>query len=137
MSLIKEFREFISKGNVIDLAVGVIIGAAFGNIVKSLTDDVLMPPIGRLLGGLDFTNYFVPLDGKFDAYATLVDAKAKTAVIAYGSFLTAVIQFVIIAACVFAVVKAVNSLRRTEAAAPAAPTKSETLLEEIRDLLKK
>jgi large conductance mechanosensitive channel len=139
MGLIKEFREFIARGNVIDLAVGVIIGASFGNIVKSLTDDIIMPPISRLLGGLNFQDYFIPLDGRFGAYATMADAKAaNVAVIAYGSFTTVVIQFLIVAACVFALVKVINRLKREEAAKPPpAPPRSEVLLEEIRDLLKK
>ncbi len=141
MKIVQEFREFIARGNVIDLAVGVIIGAAFGNIVKSLTDDILMPLIGIVtggLGGLNFTDKFIPLDGKFGLYATLADAEGKTAVLAYGSFITVVIQFVIVAACVFALVKVINRLKREEAAKPAAaPTKSEELLGEIRDLLRK
>jgi large conductance mechanosensitive channel len=136
MTIIKEFREFIARGNVIDLAVGVIIGASFSNIVKSLTDDVIMPVIGKVmggLGGLNFKDYFVPLDGNFDAYKTLEQAKASTAVIAYGSFITITIQFFIIALCVFALVKAVNQLYRGEKPL----TKSEELLVEIRDLMKK
>ena len=136
MSIIKEFREFIARGNVIDLAVGVIIGASFSNIVKSLTDDVIMPIIGNILGGLgglNFKDYFVPLDGQFTAYKTLEQAQAFTAVIAYGSFLTICIQFFIVAACVFVLVKAVNQLYRGEKP----PTKTEALLTEIRDLLKK
>ena len=138
MAIIKEFREFIARGNVIDLAVGVIIGTAFSNIVKSLTDDVIMPPIGKIMGGLNFKDYFIPLDGQFAAYKTLEQARASTAVIAYGSFITVVIQFVIVTACVFALVKVVNRLKREEEAKPApAPTKSEILLAEIRDLLKK
>ncbi len=141
MAIIKEFREFIARGNVIDLAVGVIIGAAFSNIVKSLTEDIIMPPIGKVLGGvggLNFKDYFIPLDGQFAAYKTLEQAKASTAVVAYGSFITIIIQFVIVAACVFALVKMINRLKREEAAKPAPdPTKSEVLLEEIRDLLKK
>lgn len=138
MAIVKEFREFIARGNVIDLAVGVIIGAAFGNIVKSLTDDLIMPVIGRVGGGLDFKDYFVPLDGKFEAYRTLADAKAAAApVLAYGAFITVVLQFLIIAACVFMLVKVVNKVKRTEPPAPSAPSKSELLLEEIRDLLKK
>ena len=91
MAIIKEFREFIARGNVIDLAVGVIIGASFSNIVKSLTDDVIMPLIGKILGGLgglNFKDYFIPLDGQFTAYKTLEQAQASTAVIAYGSFIT-------------------------------------------------
>jgi len=138
MAIVKEFREFIARGNVIDLAVGVIIGAAFGNIVKSLTDDILMPIIGRVTGGLNFNAYFIPLDGKFGVYETLEAARLETAVIAYGSFLTIVIQFLIVAACVFALVKGINRLKREEAAKPdPAPPKSEVLLGEIRDLLKK
>ncbi|HEY5741761.1 MAG TPA: large conductance mechanosensitive channel protein MscL [Terrimicrobiaceae bacterium] len=141
MAFIKEFREFIARGNVIDLAVGVIIGAAFSNIVKSFTDDIIMPPIGKLLGGiggLNFKDYFIPLDGQFAAYKTLEQAKAATAVVAYGSFITIVIQFIIVAGCVFALVKAVNKLKREEAAKPPPSTsKTEVLLEEIRDLLKK
>jgi large conductance mechanosensitive channel len=141
MAFIKEFREFIARGNVIDLAVGVIIGAAFGNIVKSLTDDIIMPPIGKILGGvggLNFKDYFIPLDGQFSAYKTLEQAKASTAVIAYGSFVTIIIQFLIIAACVFGLVKVINRLKREGAAKPVPqPTRSEALLEEIRDLLKK
>jgi large conductance mechanosensitive channel len=141
MAIIKEFREFIARGNVIDLAVGVIIGAAFGNIVKSFTEDLIMPPIGKLLGGvggLNFKDYFIPLDGQFTAYKTLEQAKASTAVIAYGSFTTITIQVLIVAACVFALVKVINRLKREEAAKPAPqPTRSEALLEEIRDVLRK
>jgi large conductance mechanosensitive channel len=136
MTIIKEFREFIGRGNVIDLAVGVIIGASFSNIVKSLTDDVIMPIIGKVLGGLgglNFKDYFIPLDGQFTVYKTLEQAQSSTAVIAYGSFLTIVIQFFIIALCVFALVKAVNQLYRGDKPL----TKSELLLEEIRDLLKR
>jgi large conductance mechanosensitive channel len=136
MAIIKEFREFIARGNVIDLAVGVIIGASFSNIVKSLTDDLIMPVIGKVLGGLgglNFKDYFVPLDGQFTVYKTLEQAQASTAVIAYGSFLTICIQFFIVAGCVFALVKAVNQLYRGQKP----PTKTEALLTEIRDLLKK
>jgi large conductance mechanosensitive channel len=139
MAILKEFREFIARGNVIDLAVGVIIGAAFSNVVKSFTDDLIMPVIGKILGGvggLNFKDYFIPLDGQFAAYKTLEQAKASTAVIAYGSFVTIVIQFLIVAACVFALVKAVNQLKREEAAKPE-PARTEVLLGEIRDLLRK
>ena len=144
MAIVKEFREFIARGNVIDLAVGVIIGAAFGNIVKSFTDDLVMPVIGKVMGGtngaLNFSDYFIPLDGKFGVYETLDLAKKAGPVIAYGSFITIIIQFLLVAACVFALVKVVNKIKRTEPpppAAPAAPTPSEVLLTEIRDLLKK
>lgn len=140
MKIIQEFREFISKGNVVDLAVGVIIGAAFGKIVASLVADVIMPPIGLLVSNVNFSNLFIPLDSK--AYGkTLAEAKAAgDPVIAYGSFLNEVISFLIVAFCVFLLVKAVNKLRRKEEAKPApqvAPSKSELLLVEIRDLLAK
>lgn len=137
MNLIKEFKEFIARGNVIDLAVGVIIGASFGKIVTSLVNDVIMPPIGLLTGKVDFGSLFLPLNGK--AYASFAAAKSDGApVIAYGTFINTIIQFLIVAACVFAVVKVINRLKREEAAkpAPAAPSRSEELLEEIRDLLK-
>lgn len=137
MKIAQEFREFISRGNVVDLAVGVIIGAAFGKIVNSLVNDVVMPPIGLLMKGINFSDLFISLNGEH--CATLADAKARgVPVIAYGSFLNATIEFLIIAACVFVLVKAVNRLKRAEAAAPAPePPKSEVLLAEIRDLLKK
>ncbi|TSA33533.1 MAG: large conductance mechanosensitive channel protein MscL [Verrucomicrobiaceae bacterium] len=133
----QEFREFISRGNVVDLAVGVIIGAAFGKIVNSLVNDIVMPPIGLLMKGINFSDLFICLNG--ERCATLAEAKAKSVpVIAYGNFLNTTIEFLIIAACVFAIVKVVNKLKRAEAAAPAAePPRSEVLLTEIRDLLKK
>jgi large conductance mechanosensitive channel len=137
MNLIKEFKEFIARGNVIDLAVGVIIGASFGKIVTSLVTDVIMPPVGLVTGSVDFSSHFLSLDGK--VYTSLLEAKSKGApVIAYGTFIDTIIQFLIVAACVFAVVKVINRLKREEAAkpAPAAPSRSEELLEEIRDLLK-
>jgi large conductance mechanosensitive channel len=133
MSIIREFREFIARGNVVDLAVGVIIGGAFGAIVKSLVDQVIMPPIGLVTGGVDFAALKVVLKP--------ADAAAKHAEVAiqYGAFINTVIQFLIVAATVFLMVKLINSLRREQAAAPAvppAPTPSEALLIEIRDLLK-
>lgn len=135
--MLKEFKEFISRGNVVDLAVGIIIGAAFTGIVTSLVNDVIMPPVGLLMGGIDFSNLFLTLKGSGD-YATLKAAKEAGAVtINYGVFLNTVINFLIVAGAVFILVKQVNRFKRTEAAAPAAPTKSELLLEEIRDLLKK
>jgi large conductance mechanosensitive channel len=130
--MFKEFREFIARGNVVDLAVGVIIGGAFGAIVKSLVDQVIMPPIGLVTGGIDFSSLKI----------ILKPAVGKTAevAIAYGAFINTVITFLIVAFVIFLVVKGVNSLRREEAAdpdpAPAAPTPSEALLTEIRDLLK-
>jgi len=131
--MFKEFREFIARGNVVDLAVGVIIGAAFGAIVKSLVDQVIMPPIGLAMGGLDFSQLKYVLKAG--------DAATKTAEVAisYGAFVNTVINFLIVAFVIFLLVKGVNSLKRQEAAdpaAPAAPTPTETLLTEIRDLLK-
>lgn len=136
MKVAQEFREFISRGNVIDLAVGVIIGAAFGKIVNSLVNDIIMPPIGALMRGVDFSSFFVSLDGK--TYESLQAAKAAGApVIAYGNFVNTTMEFLIIAFCVFLLVKIVNSIKRKEEKPPAPPPKSEILLEEIRDLLKK
>ncbi len=137
MKIAQEFREFISRGNVVDLAVGVIVGAAFGKIVSSLVTDIIMPPIGVLMKGINFSDYFVCLDGR--KFATLADAKAHAApVITYGIFVNTVIEFLIVAACVFALVKVVNKIKRAEPPpAPATPPRSEVLLEEIRDLLKK
>jgi large conductance mechanosensitive channel len=135
MGVFSEFREFIARGNVIDLAVGVIIGAAFGKIVTSLVDQVVMPPIGLAMGGLDFSKLEWVL--KPDDPAT--EAIEKVA-IQYGAFANTLIQFLIVAFVIFLMVKAINSMRRQEAAAPAepsAPTTSEALLTEIRDLLKK
>lgn len=139
MKVAQEFREFISRGNVVDLAVGVIIGAAFGKIVNTLVADVIMPPIGAILKGVNFSNLFFSLDGK--TYESLAKAKeAGAPVVGYGMFINTVIEFVIIAACVFALVKVVNQIKRAPAPAPAAPpepTRTEVLLEEIRDALKK
>jgi len=137
MSVIKEFREFISRGNVIDLAVGVIIGAAFNGIVKSLVDQVIMPPIGLLTGGLDFSK----LEWVLKPEDAATEAVEKVAV-QYGAFINTLIQFVIVAAVVFLLVKVVNGIRRADAAepgpeTPAAPTAQEALLMEIRDLLAK
>ena len=133
--MLKEFRDFAMKGNVVDLAIGVIIGAAFGKIVESLVGDLFMPVLGAVTGGLDFTNYFLPLSAKVTA-ASLDEAKKQGAVLAYGNFITMAINFLVIAIALFAVVKAVNYLRHQEAAKPAGPTKQEALLAEIRDLLK-
>ena len=139
MKIAQEFREFISRGNVIDLAVGVIIGAAFGKIVNSLVSDIIMPPIGALLKGVNFSNLYLAIDGK--TYETLAKAKeAGAPVVTYGLFINQVIEFFIIAACVFVLVKIVNQIKRAPAPAPAeppAPSRSEILLEEIRDALKK
>jgi large conductance mechanosensitive channel len=134
MSIVSEFREFISRGNVIDLAVGVIIGGAFGRITTSLVEQVIMPPIGLILGRVDFSQLKLVLQPANAATST-----AEVA-IQYGAFINTVIQFLIVAAVIFMLVKAINSMRRKEAAAPPAPdpapTASEALLMEIRDLLK-
>src|SRR5271167_500600 len=136
--MLKEFRDFAMKGNVVDLAVGVIIGAAFGAIVASLVGDVIMPIVGAF-GSLDFSNYFLGLSKAVTA-SNLADAKKQGAVLAYGSFITATLNFVIVAFVLFIVIRAMNTLKQKEAAAPAAPpkpTREEELLTEIRDLLKK
>jgi large conductance mechanosensitive channel len=133
--MLEEFRKFALRGNVVDLAVGVIIGAAFGGIVQSLVADILMPIIGAAAGGLDFSNHFIPLSSKVTA-DTLVEAKKQGAVLAWGNFLTLVINFAIIAFVLFLVIRLVNRLARAEAAKAPAPTRQEELLTEIRDLLK-
>lgn len=136
--MLKEFKEFAMRGNVVDMAVGIIIGAAFGTIVKSLVDDVIMPPIGLLLGGVDFTDFFITLSG--GTYATLAAAKEAGAVtLNYGAFINTVISFVIVAFAVFLLIKQINRLTPKEEEAPKeppAPPREEVLLEEIRDLLK-
>jgi large conductance mechanosensitive channel len=120
----KEFKEFILRGNVLDLAIGIIIGAAFGKIVTSFVNDVLMPPVGLLLGKVDFTNLFINLSGQ--PYATLADAKAAgAATINYGLFINAVLDFVIVAFVIFLIVRQVNRMRRKPAAVPAEPTTKE------------
>ena len=122
--MLKEFKEFAMRGNVIDLAVGVIIGAAFGKIVASLVDDIIMPPIGRLLGKVDFKDFFISLDGQH--YATLADAKAHAApTLNYGLFVNTVINFVIVAFCVFLLVHQVNRWTRKPQPAPAEPSTKE------------
>jgi large conductance mechanosensitive channel len=138
MQMLKEFREFAMKGNVVDLAVGVIIGAAFGAIVTSLVGDVIMPMIGAVTGGLDFSNYFTPLSKAVTA-ANLADAKKQGAVLAWGNFLTLTLNFIIVAFVLFLVIRLMNQLKRTEEAAPASskPSREVELLTEIRDLLKK
>ena len=135
--MIKEFKEFISKGNVLDMAVGIIIGAAFGKIVASFTNDVLMPPVGLLLGKVDFSNLFFNLSGK--PTETLAAAKAAgLPTVNYGVFFNAVLDFLIVGFVIFLVVKQANRLRgEAPAPAPAGPTKDQQLLAEIRDLLRK
>ncbi len=135
----EEFKKFALKGNVVDLAVAVIIGAAFGKIVESVVADLFMPVVGAILGGLDFSNYFLALSSQVSA-PSLVEAKKQGAVLAYGNFLTIVINFTIIAAILFMVVKAINRLKAKEAAKPesvAPPSKEVQLLTEIRDALVK
>ena len=162
MKMLMEFREFALKGNVVDLAVGVIIGAAFGKIVGSLVEDIIMPPIGKLIGNVDFTNLYVSLSDKIDAANSsrattqpgadsmanvfssvarlpLAEARKLGPVIAYGNFLTILLNFIIVAFCIFAIVKMINSARRKPEPAPnvpPAPTRQETLLEEIRDSIR-
>lgn len=134
--MLEEFKKFALRGNVVDLAVGVIIGAAFGSIVSSLVGDVIMPLIGALTGGLDFSNYFLPLSDKVTA-DTLIEAKKQGAVLAYGSFLTITLNFIIIAFVLFLAIRAISRLNKKEAEKPAPAPKQELLLAEIRDLLKK
>jgi large conductance mechanosensitive channel len=135
--VLKEFKEFAMRGNVIDLAVGVIIGAAFGKIVTSLVNDVIMPPIGLLLGSVDFSNLFLNLHG---SYATVKEAEAAGApIIKYGIFINNVIDFLIVAFVIFLLIRGINQLKRTTPpppAAPAPPTPTEVLLTQIRDELK-
>jgi len=136
--MLKEFKDFVVRGNVLDMAVGIIIGAAFGKIVSSFVADVMMPPLGMLMGKVDFSNLFVNLSG--GAYPSLAEAKkAGAATINYGLFINQIIDFTLVAAAVFCILKAVSSMKKKEAAKPpppAPPTKEEQLLGEIRDLLK-
>lgn len=141
MSMVQEFKQFAMKGNVMDMAIGIIIGGAFGKIVSSLVTDVVMPPIGKLMGGVDFSNLFVVLDPAKGPFKTLADAKAAgVATINYGLFINTVIDFVIVALAIFMMMKGMNAMRRKEEAKPAAPVEPPAevkLLAEIRDLLKK
>ena len=138
MGFASEFKEFAMKGSVVDLAVGVIIGGAFGKIVDSLVADLIMPVVSKIFGGLDFANYFIPLSGQ--VATTLIEAKKEGAVLAYGSFFTVAINFIILAFIIFMMVKAVNSMKKNEAeaapAAPPAPPEDVVLLREIRDALR-
>jgi large conductance mechanosensitive channel len=150
MSMLKEFKEFAMRGNVVDLAVGVVIGGAFGKIVTSLVNDLIMPPIGKLTGGVDFNDKFLNLDPEKlttylkahpeitnPAHVTLAQAKASgAAVIAYGSFLSTILDFVIVAFCIFLVIKGMNKLWKKPEPEPTGPTTDQKLLMEIRDLLR-
>ena len=137
--MLKEFKDFAMRGSVVDMAVGIIIGGAFGTIIKSLVDDIIMPPIGLLLGGIDFSNIYLTLTGP--ATETLGQAKEAGAVtMNWGLFINATVSFIIVAFALFLLIKGMNSMKKKEAAAPAAPPappRGEVLLEEIRDLLKK
>jgi large conductance mechanosensitive channel len=135
--MLEEFKKFAMRGNVVDLAVAVIIGAAFGAIVNSLVNDIIMPMVGAVTGGIDFSNYFLPLSSKVTA-GVLADARKQGAVLAWGNFLTLTINFLIIAFALFLVVKGINSLKKEEPPPPAdpGPSKEVQLLTEIRDALK-
>jgi large conductance mechanosensitive channel len=140
--MLREFREFAMKGNVVDLAVAVIIGAAFGKIVDSLVGDVIMPIIGAITGGLDFSSYYLPLSSKVQSGLAYADAKKTGAVLGWGQFLTYVVNFLIVAFVLFLVIQAMNRAKAslaapTETKAPRAPPAEVMLLTEIRDLLKK
>ena len=134
MSMMSEFKEFAAKGNVMDLAVGVIIGAAFGKIVDSLVSDVIMPVVGKIFGGLDFSNYFLPLSGQ--TATTLAEARKAGAVLAYGNFITVAINFVILAFIIFLMVKQMNRLKRATPQVVVVVPEDIVLLREIRDGLK-
>ncbi|HEX8403869.1 MAG TPA: large conductance mechanosensitive channel protein MscL [Duganella sp.] len=141
MTMMKEFKEFAMKGNVVDLAVGVIIGGAFGKIVDSLVTDIIMPPFGKLFGGLDFANYYVPLNGQATTLS-LLEAKKLGAVFAYGNFFTILLNFIILAFVIFQMVRLMNRARNLRdhpvvTPPPAPPAEDIVLLREIRDSLKK
>ena len=137
MSFSSEFKQFALKGNVVDLAVGVIIGAAFGKIVDSMVSDMIMPVVGRIFGGLDFSNYYVGLAGQASGL-TLAEAKKAGAVLAYGNFITIALNFIILAFIIFLMVRQMNRMKRAEPSPPAAATAEDVLLlREIRDSLKK
>jgi len=135
--MLEEFKKFALRGNVVDLAVGVIIGAAFGAIVASLVNDIIMPVIGAITGGLDFSNYYTALSSKVQGASSYADAKKLGAVLGWGQFITVMLNFVIIAFVLFLVIRAINRLTAASAPAPAGPTAEVQLLTQIRDLLKK
>jgi large conductance mechanosensitive channel len=137
-AMLEEFKKFALRGNVVDLAVGVIIGAAFGSIVTSLVNDMIMPIIGAITGGLDFSNYYTALSSKVQSGLSYADARKQGAVLGWGQFLTIALNFVIVAWVLFVAIKGINKLKKETPAAPAAgPTPDVQLLTEIRDLLKK
>ena len=137
MGMMQEFREFAVKGNAMDLAIGVIIGGAFGKIVDSIVGDLIMPLVGKLIGGLDFSNYYIPLAGQATGLS-LDAAKKAGAVFAYGNFITILVNFILLAFIIFMMVKQINRLKKEEpAAAPEAPAEEVQLLREIRDSLKR
>lgn len=142
MSMTKEFKEFALRGNVMDMAIGVIIGAAFATIINSAINDLILPILGKFVGNVDFTNLYVPLSDKIQRingqWPALADARKVGAVFAYGNFLTVLVNFTILAFCIFTMIKAINALKKRDATAVAAPqpTREERLLAEIRDILK-
>ena len=133
--MLQDFKTFALRGNVVDLAIGVIIGAAFGAIVASMVGDIIMPIVGAASGGLDFSNYYLPLSASVKTGLPLADAKKAGAVLAYGNFITVTINFIVIAFVLFLVVQVFNRIKRKEEAKPSEPSPSEKLLAEIRDLL--
>ncbi len=139
-NFLNEFKKFAMRGNVLDMAVGVIIGGAFGKIVSSLVDDLIMPLVGKLTGGIDFTNLYLPLSDKIETGLPLEKAKELGAVFAYGQFIQNIVDFLIVAFCIFILIKGINKLSTKKEepapAAPAEPSNEEKLLTEIRDLLK-
>ena len=135
--MLEEFKKFALRGNVVDLAVGVIIGAAFGTIVTALVGDIIMPVIGAISGGLDFSNYYLPLSAKVQSGLSYADAKKQGAVLGWGQFLTVALNFLIIAWVLFLAIRGINKLKKEEPAAAPGPTAEEKLLIEIRDVLKK
>lgn len=148
MKFIDEFKAFVMRGNVVDLAVGVIIGAAFGKIVTAIVSDIIMPPIGKVIGNMDFGNLYIPLSDKVtqaqaaaaaqnpSAHLSLAQAQAVGPVLAWGDFVTVTLNFIIVALCIFILIKIINVIVKKQEAAPAPPTNEEKLLTEIRDLLK-
>ncbi len=134
--MLNDFKNFILRGNVVDLAIGVIIGAAFGKIIDSVVGDIMMPIIGAISGGLDFSNYYIPLSKAIHGEMTYAEAKQVGAVIGYGQFITVAVNFLIIATILFLAIKVFERLKNQNPASPAEPTKTEKLLEEIRDTLR-